>query len=198
MTVNIPQKAGFVPTPEEWAQLVRIAENLAAQVVQRDQANMKITFDTQEKFNQLSGDLYEAHTKAAQIQAERDAARAEVVKLRSDLSLARDEYSAANDDAHKWAALANEKANERDAARAEVARLLLLITGHNANAETTCKRWQAEGYCVTAGYDIRCNECPQEWTIDALRQPAPEQDDDAREAMIEILEDEPAPAHGQE
>lgn len=79
MTVNIPQKAGFVPTPEEWAQLVRIAENLAAQVVQRDQANMKITFDTQEKFNQLSGDLYEAHTKAAQIQAERDAARAELV-----------------------------------------------------------------------------------------------------------------------
>ena len=34
MTVKLPGKAGFVPTVQEWDALVRIAENLAAQVVQ--------------------------------------------------------------------------------------------------------------------------------------------------------------------
>lgn len=60
MTVNLPEKAGFMPTPEEWAQLVRIAENLAAQVVQRDAA-------------------------LRQMQADRDAARAEVARLTAAL-----------------------------------------------------------------------------------------------------------------
>lgn len=58
--VNIPQKAGFVPTPKEWDDLVRIAENLGAQVVQRDAA-------------------------LRQAQAERDAARAEVARMRKAL-----------------------------------------------------------------------------------------------------------------
>ena len=35
--VKLPQKAGFVPTVGEWDALVRIAENLAAQVVQAQQ-----------------------------------------------------------------------------------------------------------------------------------------------------------------
>ena len=54
--VNLPQPAGFVPTPKEWSDLVRIAENLGAQVVQRDAA-------------------------LRQMEAERDAARAEVARL---------------------------------------------------------------------------------------------------------------------
>lgn len=61
MTVNIPQKAGFMPTQKEWDDLVRIAENLGAQVMQRDAA-------------------------LRQMQSERDAARAEVARLTAALA----------------------------------------------------------------------------------------------------------------
>ena len=104
MTVKLPQKAGFVATPDEWDALVRIAENLAAQVVQRDAA-------------------------LRQTEAERDAARAEVARLRLALE---DAYIVG-----------------------DVVQMRLYIAA------------------------------------------APAQDDDAREAMIEILDDEPAPAGGE-
>lgn len=81
MTVKLPQKAGFVATTAEWDQLVRIAENLAAQVVQVQQ------------------------------------------------------------DAHRWATLANSAANERDAARAEVVRLTWSLTEmliHHADNNCVC------------------------------------------------------------
>ena len=63
--VNLPQKAGFVPTVGEWDALVRIAENLAAQVVQAQASAVET---------------------ARIVGAERDAARAEVARLTAALA----------------------------------------------------------------------------------------------------------------
>lgn len=112
MTITLPQKAGFMPTQKEWDDLVRIAENLGAQVVQRDAAQREM-------------------------QAERDAARAELRVLRGIA-----------EDTEGWAALFGTASRDAllieatikglraihagsvealDAARAEVARLRLAL-----------------------------------------------------------------------
>ena len=81
MTVKLPQKAGFAPTVQEWDQLVSIAENLAAQLAQRDAA-----------LRQMQAELDAAQSSAgfwgrscAKIMAERDAARAEAARLTAAL-----------------------------------------------------------------------------------------------------------------
>lgn len=71
MTVNLPGKAGFAPTVAEWDALVRIAENLAAQVVQAQQ------------------DAHHWATLANSAANERDAARAEVARLTERLETAK-------------------------------------------------------------------------------------------------------------
>ena len=74
MTVKLPQKAGFVATVQEWDQLVRIAENLAAQLAQaqaeRDAAQRDLI---------TLAENWHASEKAL------DAARAEVARLTAAL-----------------------------------------------------------------------------------------------------------------
>lgn len=74
MTVKLPEKAGFVPTVAEWDQLVRIAENLAAQLAQaqaeRDAAQRDLI---------TLAENWHASEKAL------DAARAEVARLKEEV-----------------------------------------------------------------------------------------------------------------
>ena len=102
MTVKLPQKAGFAPTVAEWDALVRIAENLAAQLAQaqaeRDAAKeWRDTFKSDLEAERaslksalisaksISDERYNAIHKYHDAVAERDAARAEVARLRAAL-----------------------------------------------------------------------------------------------------------------
>ena len=133
MTVKLPEKAGFVPTVAEWDQLVRIAENLAAQLAQA-QAERDAAREHAER-QQLSKDgLYR---ELREMSSQRDAARAELRVLRGIA-----------EDTEGWAALFGTASRDAllieatikglraihagsvealDAARAEVARLRLAL-----------------------------------------------------------------------
>ena len=78
--VTLPQKAGFVATTDEWDALVRIAENLAAQVVQRDAA-LRQTEAERDAARQHSPHNYVHKAMFDQVVEQRDAARAEVARL---------------------------------------------------------------------------------------------------------------------
>lgn len=156
--VTLPQKAGFVPTVQEWDQLVRIAENLAAQVVQRDAESLKATFDAHEKINQLSGDLYGAQMALAQAQAERAAARS---ALENERELRK--YYQGNSDVDNPLSYAL-AVGQLAAARAEVARLTaaaerLLKMHTRPDGSTGSDTSMVEGALM----DLRA----------AMRQPAP-------------------------
>ena len=127
--------------------------------------------------------LERALEELAQAQAERDAARADVARMTAALERIRD--TAQSWEGRSQAPYWNLGDIARAALRGQPAPAGCPECGH---PESEHKHGVGEN-----GPELFCGA----WGCACVRQPAPAQDD-ARAAMIEILEDEPGPAQGQE
>ena len=164
--VKLPQKAGFAPTAQEWDQLVRIAENLAAQVVQaqaeRDAAKSAADFWGR-SCNKImvDRDAYVKRDRQWAIAARKAAQWAR--KAAYDAHISELCFGHARDDAER-------AEQERDAARAEVARLterletaMIALRGRRLAEQARVLNELADNVA-----ELDQQECA------ALRQPAPE------------------------